>query len=78
MMLYRHFLNGKVVMAITIITGSSGLIGAERALLSTFFYCKEARVKNLVKYYALGHEKGLVSHRLSWGLLTPIIKIQNV
>ena len=41
-------------------TGGKSTEAMLKASSSTFFDCDEARVKDLAKYYALGHERGLI------------------
>ena len=44
-------------------TGGKSTEAMLKASSSTFFDCDEALVKDLAKYYALGHERGLVRTR---------------
>ncbi|MCX6103044.1 MAG: hypothetical protein NT000_07250 [Proteobacteria bacterium] len=41
-------------------TGGKSTEAMLKASSSTFFDCDEALVKDLAKYYALGHERGLM------------------
>ena len=44
-------------------TGGKSTEAMLKASSSTFFDCDEAPVKDLAKYYALGHERGLMVKR---------------